>query len=1009
MTGSHLAAAAARNRLTIALLGLLPLLLASALARSSPVLSVPDTPSASSPASELPLSFAPNRGQADRRVLYQAQTGGFGVHLARDRVALSFDQGEREGYALHLRFAGANPDPRVVAGERLRGELNYIGERSSKTHIPTFGEVRYRELWPGIDMALRGASGKLKYEFRLAPGADPSKIQLAYAGASSLSVAGSGALMVHTPRGTLRDAAPRTYQRIDGRNVPVESRYSPTGGTGYGFALGSYDRSRPLVIDPGLAYSTFLGGSSSDTTRGLAVHADGSAYVAGHTESTNFPTTPGAYRTTPSGFFVTKLNQQGTALDYSTYLEGGGFFSIINAIAVDSQGSAYITGESADGRPFSTPGVFAPVCGGDPENCFDPRHPDGFVTKFSADGAAVVYSTFLGATDRFPKDIAVDDQGNAYVGGHLVASIQNFDGFVTKINPDATAAVYTKFVGGTDWDFGSGLAVDSTGHAYLAGRTQSTDFPVTPGAPDSVGAGDGFVSKLSADGSSFDYSTYLGGFPGVDEAHSIAVDGDDNAYVSGLTRSTGFPTTPGAYDPTLGGAQDAFITKINPAGTAFLYSTYLGGSNGEPTGGAADPITVDSQGRAWVTGLTSSSDFPVTPGAYDTSFDSTPSSYVTQLNAAGSALGYSTFLEGGATRDIGVDGRDSPYVAGDAGFSFPTTAGAFDPTFNGGSGPHGDAFVTKFSIPGKIVVVKDSEPNDPQNFSFTAGGGLMPTSFQLDDDSDGSIPNTQTFNDVEPGAGYSIAETAAAGWYLGVATCDDGSPVANIDVSAGETVTCTFTNARVYPRPGGATPLRVPLVPAFRVCNPGMANSQHVGPLAEPSCEPPVQASTLLTTSTTGRGSGVARFDVLAGNPATSVDEADVKVFTSASDVRSVSGPMDYTGNLILTTTVYRLTDRANGPSGTASGTASDLELAFPLGCSATPDPNVGSTCSLSSTYDSLLPGLAPEGKRSVARLTAAKLKDAGADGDVGAPAVCPPQCGTGDERTYLEQGVFLP
>jgi hypothetical protein len=308
------------------------------------------------------------------------------------------------------------------------------------------------------------------------------------------------------------------------------------------------------------------------------------------------------------------------------------------------------------------------------------------------------------------------------------------------------------------------------------------------------------------------------------------------------------------------------------------------------------------------------------------------------------------------------------------------------------------------------VVVKDSVPNDPQNFSFTAGGGLAPANFHLDDDADGTLSNTQVFNDVEPGSGYSISESVPAGWYQGQAVCDDGSPPSAVDVSAGETVTCTFTNSRSYPRPGGASPLRVPLVPAYRVCQQIGANSQHAPPLDNPSCTPPLLASNLLTTSTAGRQLGSATLTVTPGNPATPADEADVLIAASVSDVQNQSDNSDYTGQLILTTTTLRITDRANDLSGTASATMEDFEFALPVNCTATPgDPLSGSTCSVSSSADTLVPGFAREGKRAVIRVQSLRMKDAGPDADVGPPATCPPTCGTGDERTYLDQGVFAP
>jgi hypothetical protein len=308
---------------------------------------------------------------------------------------------------------------------------------------------------------------------------------------------------------------------------------------------------------------------------------------------------------------------------------------------------------------------------------------------------------------------------------------------------------------------------------------------------------------------------------------------------------------------------------------------------------------------------------------------------------------------------------------------------------------------------GTIVVRKNAVPDAAQDFSFSAGGGLSPATFDLDDDADGTLSDTQTFAGVPVGSGYSISESPTSGWYLADATCDDGSPVSNIDVSEGETVTCTFTNSVAYPRPGGATPLRVPLLPAYAACE--TPNSSHVGPLTAGSCAPPVQESSLLTQSSLGRGQAWARLEVRNGDPGTPADEADVAISALVSDVRNAGDGSDYGGSLILRTPM-RVTDRANG-GGNESATVTDASIGVPVDCQPTASADLGGSCSVSTTIDTLVPGFARERKFAVISTFQLSVEDAGADGTIESPGAgqCPLDCGSGDERPFLMQGVFAP
>jgi len=609
---------------------------------------------------KLPLSFVPNAGQTDRRVRYYAQGSGFGFFFTRQKAVLAFEKSKR-GQALELRFPGSSATARLEASGRAPGRVNYLTAGGSHTNLPTYHQLVYRGLWPGIDMVFRGRGGSLKYEFHLAPGADPSDIRLAYRGADGLALGRAGALLISTPLGSLRDSRPRSYQRIGGTEVAVPSRFSlehDAKSGGYGFGLGDYDDAHPLVIDPGLAYSTYLGGTGFDQAIGVAVDSTGAAYVTGPTESANFPTTLGAFDTTVNGSFdafVTKLNPAGSGLVYSTYLGGSGGEGDI-VVAVDSAGAAYVTGATQ-----------------------------------SAD-----FPTTAGAFDT------------TFNGGAR-------DAFVTKLNPLGSGPAYSTYLGGSGGDGGLGVAVDSLGAAYVTGSTDSANYPTTAGAFDTTfnGSSDAFVTKLNPAGSSpLLYSTYLGG-TGPDAGHGVAVDSAGAAYVTGATQSGDFPTTAGAFDTTFnGGQEDAFVTKLNPAGSSpLLYSTYLGGSGPDQGFGVA----VDSAGAAYVTGQTGSANFPTTAGAFDTTFNGVFDAFVTKLNPTGSSpLLYSTYL-GGAGKDLGlgvaVDSGGAAYVTGlTSSGDFPTTAGAFDTTFGGVL----DAFVTKltFGAPATLTLAPTADTNE---------------------------------------------------------------------------------------------------------------------------------------------------------------------------------------------------------------------------------------------------------------------------------------------------------
>jgi hypothetical protein len=467
-----------------------------------------------------------------------------------------------------------------------------------------------------------------------------------------------------------------------------------------------------------VGYSTYLGGSSWEESLGIAVDSAGSAYVTGTTWAETFPTTSGAFDENFNGFgdaFVTKINATGSALVYSTYLGGTDFDYGEGGIAVDSAGNAYVTGTTYSGDFPTTPGAF------DTSYDYESDLAEIFVTKLNAAGSALGYSTYVGGSSKDLSwgGITVDSAGSAYITGQTLSpnfpttpnafdTTYNSDGkedaFVTKLEPAGSALVYSTYLGGLEWDRGWGIAVDSAGHAYVSGYTISINFPTTEGAfdPSKNGGHDRYVTKLNIDGSAQVYSTFLGGSTTESGWGGIAVDSAGSAYVVTPTASNDFPTTAGAFDTSHNGFWDVAVTKFNAAGSALIYSTFVGGANLD----YPYDMALDSAGSVYVSGETTSTNYPTTAGAFDTSYNGgTSDAFLTKLNGAGSALAYSTYL-GGSDWDVGnsiATGAGSAYITGRAySADFPTTAGAFDTSFNGGGS---DAFVTRISFTAKTAVI----------------------------------------------------------------------------------------------------------------------------------------------------------------------------------------------------------------------------------------------------------------------------------------------------------------
>ncbi|HHT9110520.1 MAG TPA: SBBP repeat-containing protein, partial [Candidatus Brocadiaceae bacterium] len=627
----------------------------------------------------------------------------------------------KESAMVKLLPLGANKNPEIIAEGMQESKVNYfIGNNPQKwkTNIPTYQSVVYKEMYKGIDIKFYGNNQQLEYDIIVKPGANPSHVKFSCEGIKGLRVTEHGELAVSLKDGKLIQKKPYIYQEIDGKRIEIEGKFRvASAGSGvhnpkskiqnpkfmYGFQVAKYDRSQPLIIDPALAYSTYLGGSRNDSGHGIAVDTVGNAYVTGYTLSTNFPTAHAIQGSNAGSgdVFITKINADGSALVYSTYLGGGGTDSG-HGIAVDTAGNAYVAGYTLSTNFPTAHALQGNNAGGT----------DAFITKLNADGSALVYSTYLGGggTDS-GHGIAVDTTGNAYVTGNTSSAnfptahalqgnkAGNWDVFITKINPAGSALVYSTYLGGRDYDFNNGVVVDAAGNTYTTGFTYSDDFPTANALRESnAGDADAFVTKLNAAGSALVYSTYLGGH-GDDDGAGIAVDTAGNVYVTGGTESTNFPTAHALQGSNAGDA-DAFVAKLNADGSALVYSTYLGGHNDDNGEG----IAVDTAGNVYVTGGTESTNFP-TAHALQGSNAGDADAFVAKLNADGSALVYSTYL-GGHNDDngegIAVDTAGNAYITGDTDSTNFFTANAIQGSNAGGA----DAFVAKilFSMDNKPTV-----------------------------------------------------------------------------------------------------------------------------------------------------------------------------------------------------------------------------------------------------------------------------------------------------------------
>jgi uncharacterized protein (TIGR03437 family) len=645
--------------------------------------------------------FEPNRGQTAADVLFLGHSKAGTLLLKTRGATLRTADGGEIGITPELLSA----TPQVTAEDATGAVSNYlIGSDAARWihRVPQYARVRYHGIRPGVDLIFHGDSQALEYDLVIAPAADPASVRLRYDGARRLALDASGDLVIFTRTGQLRQKRPVVYQEVAGVRREVTGSFLVEGRS-VAFQVGSYDRTKPLVIDPVLVYGTYLGGLSKDLGNGVAVDATGSAYVVGATVSADFPTTGNVVQAKHEGLpdsgvssvgggrvydvFVAKFSPDGSKLVYSTFLGGSGSDQGL-AIAVDTSGSVVVAG--------STGSPNFPLTAGAIQKTPPPFGVSGFVAKLKADGSDLVYSSYVGTGgNTIVRALAMDSAGAVYLAGAA-----DSHGFVTKLNSAGTSQVYSMPIAGSGSDAVLALAVNTSGNAWITGSTTSTDFPVTAGAAQKTHGGgtiDAFVAELNPGGTAFTYATYMGG-SGSDTGNAIALSSDGSVTVAGNTASANFPVSTGAFQTALmaasSGLFDAFVVRLDLSG-AVQYSTLLGGTSLD----SATAVAAAVDGSAIVTGRTQSLDFPLTPDAYQTrltgsncqdvssiipvtgSFPPCDRVFLTIVHVSGRRLVYSTYL-GGSDHDLpgglamGADG--AVYIAGSAASTdFPTTRGAY--------------------------------------------------------------------------------------------------------------------------------------------------------------------------------------------------------------------------------------------------------------------------------------------------------------------------------------------
>ncbi len=628
-----------------------------------------------------PLYFVANQGQTDRGVLYYATTPGQTLWLTQG--GLVFNQGmawQGEGAAraaVTFLFKNASPNVQLSAADEADYRVSYFYGRDEsewKTDIPTSRAVLYKNLYDGVDLKVYGVGGDLEYDWVIRPGANPGAVRFGYTGVSGAHIDKHGDLIVTTARGDLRHRKPDAYQILDGKKVDVAASFRSLGDEEYGFAVSAYDPRRELVIDPLIIVSsTYLGGHADDFLPSIAYDASGAVYIAGFTESTDFP--PVKVSMPRNDAFVTKLSSDGQSLVYSAFFPAFlSQFGGLVGVAVDGKGSAYLVGHT-NSRNFPVKNAFQETRKG-------PR--DAFFLKLTPNGKGLVFSSYLGGSESdYCPHVAVDSTGSFYLSGYTYSSdfptrkaLQKTlsgteDVFISKFASDGKSLIYSTFLGGHQTEYSSGLAVDGEGAAYICGNTESPQFPLKDAFQKKYGGGgeDGFITKLSPSGDWLIYSSFIGG-SSYDLCYGLAVDKTGAVYLTGDTWGS-FPLK-NALQNTRKGGIEGWIAKVALDGESLNYSTYLGGTNTD----IGRKIAVDDNGVAYVVGETESRGFPV-KDAFQKTLKGSKDGFLAVVAPDGKSLRLSTFL-GGSYRercaDIALSADGGILITGDTNSpDFPLT------------------------------------------------------------------------------------------------------------------------------------------------------------------------------------------------------------------------------------------------------------------------------------------------------------------------------------------------
>jgi hypothetical protein len=648
---------------------------------------------------KLPLVFEENRGQAPEPVRFISRGGGYTLLMSEEDTLIVPRKSEGPSTTetrVRIKMRGSK-HVRPSGARKLAGKTNYLVGNDSARWIlgaATYEAVQYSGLYPGVDLVYYGNEGELEFDFVVHPGGDTTSISIAFDGADAISLDTVGGVLITAGGAEMRLRRPLVYQLSAGKRYEVAGEYVIGEGRQLSFRIGSYDRSRPLVIDPVLSYGTYLGGkdNKSEDPR-IAVDSSGTVYVAGTTLSLDFLTS-NALQGANAGWtdaFVAKLNASGTEFVYSTYI-GGKFMDFAGGIAVDGSGNVILAGHTLS-PDFPIVGGFQSRLAGTKPGDEAANHPDAFVMKLNDTGSSIIFSSYLGGwDDENTRAVAVDADGNAYITGLVVPSADfptvnaaqpvpggSADIFVSKVSTSGASLVYSTYLGGFDVDEPFGLAVDREGSVYVTGVTRSHNFPTVNAYQGELRgftflAMDAFVTKISPSGSQILYSTYLGGNE-FDVGYGIAVDKNGAAWVAGGTLSPDFPTVLPLQDKLQPYSRAAgFLAKLDSSGSALVYSTYLGGSLGDSE---ATAVAVDQAGNAYVTGWTGTNDFPLVnaiPGGRGLA-----SAFVAQVNSDPLVLVYSTYVvPQGMVRPtgIGADAKGNAYIVGHTNFPNLATADA---------------------------------------------------------------------------------------------------------------------------------------------------------------------------------------------------------------------------------------------------------------------------------------------------------------------------------------------